>query len=500
MSVLNTRKLLCCAALLAAVSATSALAEVKLPAIYADHMVVQREVAVVVHGSANPGEAVSVTFRGATAKTVADKFGKWQVGLPPGAAGGPFTMEVAGTNTITFSDVLVGDVWVASGQSNMEFPMRRTLNAEEELKNANQPNIRLFHVEKISSMYALDDVTAKTWVACTPESVSEFSAVAYFFARQIQDDQKVPIGLMEADWGGTPAEAWTSMKAISADASLMPVFATWAQMTDEEAHNKLARVEEDQERAAAKAEGKPEPKFPWHPELPSYSPGGLYNAMISPLTQFPIRGAIWYQGEANADAIRAPIYNNLFETMIRDWRTHWGVGDFPFLFVQIANWKTSPDAHWPETRDAQRRTLELKNTGMAVAIDIGNPDDIHPTNKQEVGRRLSLAARAIAYGETLEYSGPLFRMQSPGDHALRLWFDHCKGLVAKGGELKGFEIAGFDRKYFPAQARIDGQSVVVSSSQVPDPVYVRYSWSDVPDGNLYNAAGLPASPFESTSQ
>ena len=180
--------------------------------------------------------------------------------------------------------------------------MQRTLNAEEELKNANQPNIRLFHVEKISSMYALDDVTAKTWVACTPESVSEFSAVAYFFARQIQDDQKVPIGLMEADWGGTPAEAWTSMKAISADASLMPVFQTWAQMTDDEAHNKLARVEEDQERAAAKAEGKPEPKFPWHPELPSYSPGGLYNAMISPLTQFPIRGAIWYQGEANASS------------------------------------------------------------------------------------------------------------------------------------------------------------------------------------------------------
>ena len=184
--------------------------------------------------------------------------------------------------------------------------------------------------------------------------------------------------------------------------------------------------------------------------------------------------------------------------MIRDWRNAWGEGDFPFLFVQIANWNTAAEDLWPDVRNAQRQALVLKNTGMAVTIDIGDPVDIHPKNKQEVGLRLSLAARAIAYGETLEYSGPLFRMQSPGDHALRLWFDHSKGLVAKGGDLKGFEIAGSDRKYLPAQARIDGQSVVVSSSQVTGPVYVRYSWSDVPDGNLYNAAGLPASPFEST--
>jgi sialate O-acetylesterase len=325
----------------------------------------------------------------------------------------------------------------------------------------------------------------------------EFSAVAFFFAKQIQDDQKVPIGLMEADWGGTPAEAWTSVRALSADASLMPVFASWAQMTDGEVQAKLERVSQAHEREVAKAEGKPEPRFPWYPELQSFAPGGLYNAMIAPLTQFPIRGTIWYQGESNTPPDRAPIYTNLFQTMIQDWRQRWGVGDFPFLFVQIANWKAAPEAHWPEVRDAQRRTLSLKNTGMAVTIDIGNPDDIHPTNKQEVGRRLALAARAIAYGETLEYSGPLFRMQSPDEHGLRVWFDHSRGLVAKGGALKGFEIAGTDKKFVTAQATIDGQSIVVSSKEVVQPAYVRYSWSDVPDGNLYNAAGLPASPFAS---
>ncbi|HVJ07352.1 MAG TPA: sialate O-acetylesterase [Acidisarcina sp.] len=484
------------AALFALLSASAAWSEVKLPSIYADHMVVQRGMPVVVRGSANPGEAVSVTFRGATRKAVADKFGLWEVGLPAGIAGGPFTMDVVASNTVTFSDVLVGDVWVASGQSNMEFPMSRVRNAAEELKTADRPNIRLFHVEKAASQYALDDVTAKTWVACTPETVTDFSAVAFFFAKDVQADQKVPLGLIEADWGGTPAEAWTSMRALSADASLMPVFSEWGKMTDAQSHRMRELDYEKHAREAAKAEGKPEPRFPWHPEIRSYAPGELWNAMIAPLTHFPIRGVIWYQGETNSAVGRWPIYSHLFQTMIRDWRHSWGQGDFPFLFVQISSYH-SPEENWPEARDAQRRVLALRNTAMAVTIDIGNPDDVHPTNKQDVGARLALAARALAYNETLEYSGPLYRMVSPEEGGLRVWFDHSAGLVAKGGAPRGFEIAGADRKFVKAQARIDGQSVVVSSAEVAEPEYVRYSWSEVPDGNLYNAAGLPASPFVS---
>lgn len=496
MQCLKNGKCLLVVAVLVSLSATAALSEAKLPSIYADHMVVQRDVAVVVRGSANPAEAVSVTFRGATRKAVADNFGLWEVGLPSGVAGGPFTMEVTASNTVTFSDVLVGDVWVASGQSNMEFPMSKVIHAAEELKTADRPNIRLFHVDKAASQYALDDVAAKAWVACTPETIVDFSAVAFFFAKHIQDDQKVPLGLIEADWGGTPAEAWTSVRALSADASLMPVFSVWGKMTDAQSHRILELDYEKHAQEAAKAEGKPDPKFNWHPDIRSYAPGELWNAMIAPLTHFPIRGVIWYQGETNSGVGRSSIYSNLFQAMIRDWRHSWGVGDFPFLFVQISSFH-SPEENWPEARDAQRRALALKNTGMVVTIDIGNPDDVHPTNKQDVGARLALAARAIAYGQTLEYSGPLYRMVSPEERGLRVWFEHGAGLMAKGGAARGFEIAAADRKFVSAKARIDGQAVIVSSEAVAEPLYVRYSWSDVPDGNLYNAAGLPASPFVS---
>jgi sialate O-acetylesterase len=220
--------------------------------------------------------------------------------------------------------------------------------------------------------------------------------------------------------------------------------------------------------------------------------------MIAPLTRFPIRGAIWYQGESNASSERAPLYAHLFGTMIQDWRRAWGQGDFPFLFVQLANYKTGVNAKWPELRDAQRQTLALANTGMAVTADIGNPTDIHPKNKQDVGLRLALAARAIAYGEKIEYSGPLFRQATPEGNSMRVWFEHTgAGLAAKGGSLKGFELAGADRKFVSADAVIDGATVMVSSASIAAPVYVRYGWSDVPECNLYNAEGLPASPFRS---
>lgn len=492
-----TRLMLICCAAGALCAAPRCDAEVSLPAVWADHAVVQRDQPVRVWGKAAPGEKVSVSFRQVGASATADELGSWQVDLPPGDAGGPFTMEIQGTNRIVLTDLLVGDVWFASGQSNMEFSTKGVIHAEEELTKATRPRIRLFQVRKNSSDYPLEDVTAKTWVSCTPESVADFSAVAYFFARNVQDDQKVPIGLIEADWGGTPAETWTSLSALSADAALMPAWATWAGMTDKQAAGLIRWESERKQREAALAEGKPEPKFDWHPELRSFLPGGAFNGMVAPLTRFPIRGVIWYQGESNAGKERAFYYRRLFETLIEDWRLRWNEGDIPFLFVQLANFKTPPDGKWPELRDAQRRTLELANTAMAVTIDIGNADDIHPRNKQEVGRRLALAARAVSYREPIEYSGPLYRTSMREGSSMRVYFDHAAGLEVEGAELEGFELSGADGKFTLAQARVEGSSVVVSSDAVPKPVAVRYGWSSYPACNLYNKEKLPASPFTS---
>jgi sialate O-acetylesterase len=481
----------------------TARADVTLPAVLADHMVIQRGRPVHVWGKAAEGESVSFIFRGSTRSTTADSIGQWSVYLPPVESGGPFELTIKGTNRITLQDVMVGDVWVASGQSNMEFPVKNAVNAQAEISGADHSGIRLFHVKNKVAHYPLDDVVAEPWTSCTPTSVSDFSAVAYFFGRHLHEKLAVPIGLIETSWGGTPAEAWTSLHALSADASLMPVFASWATMNDGAAAHQLRREKElnDWRRAVdrAKTEGKQPPGFPWEPNMDnSWMPTGLYNAMIAPLTRFPIRGAIWYQGESNASLERASLYAHLFGTMIQDWRTAWGQGDFPFLFVQLANFKTGPDAKWPELRDAQRQTLALANTGMAVTVDIGASDDIHPKNKQDVGMRLALAARAITYGEKIEYSGPLLRQATPEGSSLRLWFDHIGGgLTTKGASLTGFEIACGDRKFVPADAVIDGATIVVSSPSISAPVGVRYAWSDDPRCNLYNAEGLPASPFHS---
>ena len=481
---------------------TGAQADVSLPAVLAEHMVIQRGLPVHIWGSAAAGEAVAVAFRGETRDTTADQLGRWSLYLPPVEAGGPFELSVKGQNRIELKDVLVGDVWVASGQSNMEMRVQSVAHAQDEIAAAKYPRIRLFQALQKVSDYPLEDIAAHTWTDCNPETVAHFSAAAYFFGRHLQQKLDIPIGLIETDWGGTPADAWTSLHSLAADAALMPVFAEWARMNDDHATTILERQKADREweRAVekAKAEGAQPPPHPWRPNMDnSWMPAGLFNAMIAPLTRFPIRGAIWYQGESNTSAERAPLYARLFQTMIRDWRRAWGQGDFPFLFVQIANFHTGPDGFWPDVRDAQRRTLALANTGMAVTIDIGNPKDVHPTDKQDVGLRLALAARAISYGEKIEYSGPLYRQATPESGALRVWFDHAGTLKAKGGDLTGFEVAGANRKFLPATARIDGATVVVSNADVPAPVYVRYGWSSDPECNLYNAEDLPASPFRS---
>jgi sialate O-acetylesterase len=484
------------AALLLLLLASGLSAEVRVPAVLADHMVVQRDHPVHLWGWAAPGEVVNVTFRGETVSATSDTFGHWGVFMKPGAAGGPFDILIRGTNAIHLSDVLVGDVWFASGQSNMEFKVKDADNSPAEIAGANYPKIRLFQVEHTVSEYPLDDVTARNWVACTPQSIATFSAVAYYFARNIQQKENVPIGLIESDWGGTPAESWTSLAALSSDSSLMPVFAARARMAEGEIMNRLVVEQEEKERAAAKAEGR-KLKYAWHPPLNSWEPSALYNAMVAPLTPFSIRGVIWYQGESNSVVDRAPSYERLFQTMIRDWRSRWNAPDLPFLFVQIANYTSTNLEDWPQIREAQTRALELHNTGMAVTIDIGDPDDVHPTNKQEVGRRLALAARAITYKEPLEYSGPLYRQVTREGNQLRVWFDHANGLNAKNGELTGWEIAGSDGKFYRASARIDGNTVLVSSPDLPSPAFVRYGWANSPVCNLYNGGGLPASPFRS---
>ncbi len=497
-----TRRSLCFAAS-ALLLALPASAEVKLPALIAEHMVVQRDLPVHVWGTSALDETVSVTFRGETRSASPDRFGRWSLYLSAGAAGGPFELIVKGSNVITLKDVLVGDVWVASGQSNMEMSMHGVANAKAEIAAANYPKIRLFRTLNRVSDYPLEDVAAHTWVATTPETVDDFSAVAFFFGRELQKKYDVPVGLIESNWGGTPAESWTSMTSLGADASLMPVFAEWGKMMRDGSTTLLERKQQlkewEQSVAGAKAERKPAPGRPWFPNMDNcWQPAGLFNAMIAPLTRFPIRGAIWYQGESNAGPERAPIYAHLFQTMIQDWRRAWGQGDFPFLFVQIANFKTGPDAMWPEVRDAQRQTLSLANTGMAVTIDIGEATNIHPLNKQDVGLRLALAAEATSYGEKIEYSGPLFRQATVEDKRMRVWFDHATGgLKAKGDALLGFEVAGATGKFVDAEARIEGATVVVSAPSVIEPRRVRYAWKDVPECSLINGENLPASPFRS---
>jgi sialate O-acetylesterase len=450
---------------------------------------------------------VSASFRGETRTTKAGPLGRWSLYLSPGEAGGPFELTVKGRpaepggagpeDSVTLDDILVGDVWVASGQSNMEFMMKQAATAEQDLPNAGNDKIRLLVVKKKAVDSPQDDADTEGWTASTPETAKDFSAVAWYFAREIEQRENVPVGVIDSTWGGTPAEAWTRMAALGEDAALAPVFTSWGEMTEAES-DKLLKLRMRQRQAEeAKAEGKPVPPAPWVPDLDSWGPGMLYNGMIAPLTGLGIRGVIWYQGESNADQGRAGLYRRIFSTMIEDWRRQWGVGDFPFLFVQIANFKAGANSDWPALRDQQLKTLALKNTGMAVTVDIGNPDNIHPTDKVDVGLRLARAARVLSYGEAIEDSGPIFRQAVPVGNSMHAWFDHATGLIARGGELTGFEVAGADGKFVPAKATIDGNEVVATSDAVYEPMYVRYGWANSPQCNLFNGEGLPASPFTS---
>ncbi len=642
--------------LLLLIFACSVQAEVRLPAIISDNLVMQRDTKVRIWGNAKPGERIIVTFQNKSSNAVTDDHGRWQLFIGPLTSGGPAELTVKGDNVLTVKNVLVGDVWLCSGQSNMEWPLANTIGATETLAQANFPEIRMFRVEHHTSAEPLTDLEGR-WIVTTPDEAAHFSAVGYFFGRELYQRLKVPIGLIDSSWGGTPAEAWTSHEALVASPELKPILdryeksltmlpaaketyaraiAEWeeknlymdsgnkgealgyadpATATDDWSKMDLPQQLEtagllidgavwfrrvldlpeswagkelvlnltpidDQDvtyfngkrvgsigretpnsymvprkyvvpgslvhggrnviavrvfdsageggfsrggamsiapKGAAesevislrgpwdyKVELALEPKHPdWgsRPEAVGVSnqnnPSVLYNAMIAPLVPFAIRGAIWYQGESNAG--RAYQYRTLFPIMIRNWRSAWGQ-DFPFYFVQLANWhanKAEPDeSDWAELREAQTMTLREPQTGMAVTIDIGDENDIHPRNKLDVGRRLAAWALADTYRQKVIPSGPLFDRFSIDGDKIRIRFKQAAGLkTIDGGPVKGFAIAGEDRHFVWADARVNGDTVIVSSPKVLKPVAVRYGWADNPIVNLYNGAGLPASPF-----
>ena len=617
------------------------IADVTLPGVISDHMVLQRDMDVKIWGWADQNESVIIRFNNQEKKTVAGLEGMWQVKLSAMTHGGPFEMTIEGKNTIVLKNILIGDVWICSGQSNMEWRVQNTNNAQEEIAVANFPEIRLFDVKHRMAAEPKDNLADEKWQVCSPKTISAFSAVGYFFGQELHKNLNIPIGLISTNWGGTVSETWTSagtindfsefdekmkkLKSINLDEMiekrvelqqeweekvdksdrgmqeewyrLSQIDASWKDMDLPQAWEKaglegfdgivwfIREIELSKNEAQKDMQlnlgpiddtdftyvngiqvghvkkswrklreyvvssdvlkpgrnilcvrvidyggsgglhGKSEDLFYstsekkvslagiWKfkigtdkmPEQVNIGPNSfptlLYNGMVHPLLSYAIKGAIWYQGESNAG--RAYQYRKLFPAMITDWRKSWGQGDFPFFFVQLANFRqpvTEPQGStWAELREAQNMALQLPNTGVAVIIDIGEAEDIHPRNKQDVGYRLSLAARKIAYAQDLVYSGPMYKSMQVEKNKIRIKFSHTgSGLTIRDqyGYLKGFSISGNDRKFVWAKAYQDGDDVIVYSDKIKKPVAVRYGWADNPhDVNLYNKEGLPASPF-----
>jgi len=554
--------------LASAVFASTVLADVRVPAIFGDHMILQRDLKLPVWGWAAPGEKVTVHFGDKTQTTTAGSDGAWKVELPPSPANAhPQEFTVTGKNTLTFTDVLVGDVWLASGQSNMEFGIQTDQDGSKTIADSKDTSLRLFFVpwstalepQKEMASAPPDNLNGK-WQVCTPEVLAAhwawngFSAVGYYFARDLRKATGRPVGMIASFKGGTPAEAWVSISGLKKNPTLahyiadhekivadfparqaafpplqkdfMTAMQAWNSKYDKQ--TKEAEAQWTIAAAAARKAGQPVPPKPQPPEpRPSApkapdggfgAPGNLFNALIAPLIPYAINGVIWYQGEGNGDTLaKAVEYKDLFPLLITDWREKWGEGNFPFLFVQLANFrpapKTASEGNWPWVREAQLKTLALPNTGMASAVDVGNPDNIHPESKYPVGHRLAQAARGIVYGEKVAPSGPIYQSMKVEGNKIRLSFTHQDGGLKLGvppwqpagkksvppTKLEGFGIAGADQKFVWADAKIEGDSVVVSSAAVAHPVAVRYDWADNPAGNLYNGADLPASPFRTDS-
>ena len=476
---------------------------VKPNSLFSNNMVLQRGVSVPIWGTANEGEKVTVEFNGQKV-TTETKDGKWKLNLKALKANNkPQTMIITGENTIKIENILVGEVWVCSGQSNMGMSMTSALpkpifNVKEEISAANYPEIRQFHVPFNASETLVEDANSK-WVICDTVSIKHFTAVGYFFARDLYKHLNVPIGILLSSVGGTPAQDWTRRETLEANPELKV-------LVDE--HDKalqrypaaLEKFNKNKEQLMSKwvadtlaafNANKPMPNKPIAPRNVHEGAGGLYNGMINPLIPYAIKGVIWYQGEANRTNSKQ--YSTLFPTMINDWRKTWNQGEYPFLYVQIAPYKDMT----PEIREAQLLTLDkVSNVAMTVITDCGDSVTVHPTYKQPVGYRLHLAARALAYNEKIEYSGPLYKGFEVKGNTIEISFTHVgKGLFSKDGNLTGFTIAGDDKKFAPAKAVIKGDKIIVSSSDVAKPTAVRFGWNNNPINNFFNKDGLPASPF-----
>ncbi|NQU41942.1 sialate O-acetylesterase [bacterium] len=491
--------------LLVLTMAATVRADVRLPAVFADHMVLQRETEVPVWGWANAGETVSVEIAGQKKTAASDESGKWKLSLDSMPAGGPYEMTVSGKNSLTLQDVLVGEVWLCSGQSNMAFSLNGAEGGQEEIDLPEDPELRLFFVQQDTSQTPLEDTTEGHWSLSTPDAKRYASAVGYFFGKRLREELGVPVALIKSSVGGTPADSWTSREALQA--GFEPILDRYTQAVPENYEVAYAKYQDDVAawRLAdqeARAAGKERPAKIREPVGPNnkQAPVGLFNGMIHPLIPYAIRGAIWYQGEANAG--RADQYSRLLPAMITDWRARWGY-DFPFGVVQLVNFYERKDepgeaSAWAELREAQVKTIAtVPNAGLAVGIDVGEANNIHPKDKKTIGNRLAPWAFATVYGKDIEYSGPVYREMKKESNKIRLFFDHVGGglVVKNADQLKRFAITGEDKVFHWADARIDGDTIVVSSEAVPDPVAVRYAWGNNPEATLYNQAGLPASPF-----
>lgn len=486
-------------------TSTTPSSPLRLPAIISNNAVLQRGRPIHIWGWSSPNESITVQFHNQKEQATANSKGQWQLWLAPEPAGGPYTLTVTGSNNeppLTVSNVLVGDVWFASGQSNMQIPLKGfnsfyvIKNSAQAIANSNHPNIRLLHIPDTASDTPATDINA-TWTLCNPTTSPSFSAVAYFFARDLEAKLHVPIGIIDSTWGGTPISSWMSEPLLQSHPGFQPVYTKWKAFEAQQPQVTILEAQEKRQDQAAEAAGKPAPPHPWHPQPKSWHPSWLWNGMVAPVTPYTIRGFIWYQGETDAtDQWNPGLYKRLFPAMIQSWRAHWHEGNLPFLYVQISSF-SAPGQHWGTIRNAQRTALALRDTGMAVSLDVGEKHNIHPANKQTVSHRLALTAYHLSYGQQIEDEGPLFQQVIRQGEQLRIYFTHtAQGILSKGGPLKGFQIEAPDGKWYYVPAVIQGNTVVVDTTSIPNTPAVRYAWANYTEANLYNGVGLPASTFE----
>jgi sialate O-acetylesterase len=500
----RSRALHICAMVLLVAAVASA--EVKLPSVISSRMVLQRQIPAAVWGHDTPGQKVTVQFAGQTQTAVADAAGKWMLRLKPlKASSEPRKMTIAGSSTVTLEDVLVGEVWVCSGQSNMALSVSRSTHAEQALAQADRPTLRMFKVPAVTARQPQENVAA-SWTVSTSQSAAGFSAVGYFFGVDLMQKLDVPVGLIGTSWGGTRSEAWTRYGALEAQSSLAPLLDWWKQRAAEYDPDKAGQ-QYQQQLAKWEENGKKgrKPQLQGHPADDRHYPARLYNAMLAPLIPYAVRGAIWYQGESNDG--RAFQYRTVFTTMIKSWRDDWNQPvnhDFPFYFVQLAPYtygaaEAAKPQLLPELWDAETYAYKtLPNVGFAVTTDVTTINDIHPPNKQPVGERLARWALAKDYGKKLVYSGPIFDRVEFKEGKAIIHFEKGTAEGLKTSDDKApdyFTIAGADRQFQPAEAKIVGNTLVVSAEAVKEPVAVRFAWRNIAEPNLFNAAGLPASPF-----